>query len=261
MLYDKICFYKFLYKIQGFRKQRLVNHILISHSGLRQAIEEADNLSRATGSDISDYVVLYAIIKKLRPRFILECGTGKSTFVLAQAMKECWADSDENDVKIVSMENNIEWFEHASSVFPSKHKNIVEIRFSPIEIYGFSIIQGTVYKEIPEYPYDLVYVDGGGGPFLGQPVMCSMDLIKVVTNSQNPVTAIIDTRIPSAIAYGILFGRDKVRYFPAWELGIVTNVTKEDLIHIKPGSWWEAQTEQKGFLSRYGVRASYRNVI
>ena len=91
--------------------------------------------------------------------------------------------------------------------------------------------------------------------------MCGMDLIKVVANSQNPVTAIIDTGLPHVIAYGILFGRDKVRYFPAWELGIVTNVTKEDLIHIKPGSWWEAQTEQKGFLSWYGVRASYRNVI
>ena len=163
----KFVFYKFLYKLQGFRKQRLVNHILISNSGLRQAIEEAAKLSRASGSDISDYVVLYTMIKKLRPRFILECGTGKSTFVLAQAMKECWADSDENDVKIVSLESVIEWFHHASSIIPAKYKTMVEIRYSPLEIYGSSIIQGTVYKEIPEYPSDLVYVDRPGGRFAG----------------------------------------------------------------------------------------------
>src|SRR3989344_9466942 len=38
--------------------------------------------------DYSKYYILYTIIRKLKPRYILECGSGITTIIIALALKE-----------------------------------------------------------------------------------------------------------------------------------------------------------------------------
>ena len=75
--------------------------------------------------------------------------------------------------------------------------------------HRYSFISGLIYENVPNYPYDFVFVDGPD-----YKDKCDMDFIRVVENSEKKVSALIDTRKTSALAYSALLGRDKISYHP-----------------------------------------------
>ena len=43
------------------------------------------------------------------------------------------------------------------------------------------------------------------------------------------MTALIDYRLRTVLAYGVLFGKNKVQFLKPWNLGIVEDVSGKDL--------------------------------
>jgi len=178
-----------------------------------------------------DYMVLYEAVKIYKPSYILECGTGMSTFVIAQSIKDNLLPKGKS-CKLISMESEKSWYLHQKSIIKNEEfGDFVEIIYSPIALFGYSFIRGTIYKDIPKYPYDLVFVDGPnqGNNKTGR--MCNMDFIKIIENSENPITCIIDGRVHTSLAYTQIFGGGGVvKWYPSWDLTIIKNVTKYDMI-------------------------------
>ena len=69
------------------RRGQLARIFIAEHPDLAEAIAKSDALSRSTGASLFDYVTLYRAVHKLQARTVLECGTGKTTYALAAAMK------------------------------------------------------------------------------------------------------------------------------------------------------------------------------
>lgn len=221
-------FHKFLPFFEK-RRDRCVRDYLGKNESLREIIDHCNKTSKSCGVSLSDYVALYEIVRHRKPRFVLECGTGKSTMIIAQAMLDNREKDGIDDIKLVSMDHNKEWQEHAVSIFPEKFKSFVEILYSPLKIYGCSLIRGTIYEEVPSHPYEFVFVDGPS-----QEGMCNMQFVKVVENSDIPVSAVTDNRKNSVLAYTLLFGPDKVSYYVPWSLGVVDEVTSNDFVFKDP---------------------------
>tara|TARA_B100000315_G_C14459261_1_gene532978 strand:+ start:343 stop:978 length:636 start_codon:yes stop_codon:yes gene_type:complete len=180
-------------------------------------------MSNSCGTRRSNYVLMDHFIKLRRPKFIIECGTGISTYVLAQSMLRHLGDP-ESGFKLISMEHQEEWYEHQIERFPEELKEFVEIVHSPIDYYQHMFINGTVYSNIPDYPYDFVFIDGPSSQG-----MCNMDFIRLIASSEKPMSCLIDGRVTTSLAYSILFGKSKVTLFPFWGASMILDVTKDDL--------------------------------
>ena len=226
-----------LKKIKKLYNKHKINHYVINYlnqnTKLKNLIDEISAISDSTGTSLSDYVILYEYIRRNKPKFVLECGTGISTYIMAQAMKD-FVLPHSPDAKLVSMDDQEEWFNHQVSIFPERFKDFVELRYSPIDSWSYSFVIGTVYKDVPDYPYEFVFVDGPSqGPIeqVGAGVtMCNMDFVRVVANSDSPITGIIDNRKHTILAYTNIFGPQKVSLFSNYAFGLVQNVSKTDMI-------------------------------
>jgi hypothetical protein len=189
--------------------------------------------SHSTGASFSDYAVLYHWVRKHRPQEVLECGTGVTTVVIAQALKE---NHKEYGVKgrVTSMEEDEKYFDVARSIFPEILRDYAEIILSPAIEDHYHIFRGTRYKDIPERPYEFVFIDG---PILhmdpkGDDVAFSMDLVRLIAKSERPISAVVDTRTVTCFVYSLLFPRT-FRYDYLRKIGIVGPSTKNDLLNAR----------------------------
>ncbi len=216
------------------RKRTVSRNIIVeeyfkNNPSLKELMIEMSKISHSTGVSDLDYIVLYDFVKKKRPQYILECGTGISTFIIAQSIKDNLITS-EKGCKLVSMESEKHYYDHQMDIFPKEFNDFVEIIYSPIKLYGYSFIRGTTYQDVPEYPYELVFVDGPNQVMREKGRMCNMDFVKILENSDNPISCVIDSRVHTVLAYTQIFGERKVKWYPKWNLTIINDVVKDDMI-------------------------------
>lgn len=178
---------------------------------------------KSTGVNLIDYAVLFEYIKRFKPQYVLECGTGLSTHILASAMLT-YCKSSFSEIKLISMESELKWHQEAKRHFNFGKYDFVEILLSNICDFRYSFISGVVYENVPDYPYDFVFVDG---PNPGD--KCDMDFIKVVMKSTKNVSAMIDSRKTTTLAYSVLFAKDRLVCHP-FGFSNVKNVSKDNLI-------------------------------
>ena len=101
-------------KLFHISKKLYANNFLNVNSDLKEIIEKTGK-SISTGTEVTDYIVLYKYIKKFKPKIILECGTGRSTFIIAHAMKKyCGSGS-----KLISMESVKKYYRAQNKIFPN----------------------------------------------------------------------------------------------------------------------------------------------
>lgn len=189
--------------------------------------------SPSTGCSFSDYFVLYNYVRKHKPKEILECGTGMSTVVLAQALKENHQEGGAKG-RIASMEEHEGYYEKAASLFPDSLKSYAEIFLSPAVEDTRDFFRGVRYKDIPQRQYDFVFVDG---PDLmtdpkGKNLSFDYDIVRVIANSDTPVAGFVDTRTSTCFIYSLIFG-NKFRYDYVRKLGIVEPCIKKDVLSAK----------------------------
>ncbi len=213
--------------------ERRARKTLTQNSTLDGLLDKYREKSSSTGVSYSDYLVLYNWVRQHRPREILECGTGISTVVMAQALRE---NEHEYGIKgrITSMEESYEYHKTATELFPKALDSYAEILLSPAIEDHYHFFRGVRYSDVPSRAYDFVFVDGPSLHTSPQdPHMAiNIDLIRILQNARNAVSAIIDTRTTTCYAYSLLlpntFCYDYIR-----KIGIVAPSMPRDLRHPK----------------------------
>jgi predicted O-methyltransferase YrrM len=204
---------------------------------LAALVESADAASSSTGIDHYDYVALHSIVRKKKPKFFLECGTGKSTWAIADALR---LNHEQHGImgKVISMESVEEWYQQALSILPPHLSPYVEIVCSPATTYQHAMVRGSVYEQVPDHPYEIVFVDGPAMAIEENGVIneaANMDFIRLLNSTDREVTAVIDYRVRTVMAYGLLLGKDRVKFLKPWNLGIVENATRKQLLRNDSG--------------------------
>jgi predicted O-methyltransferase YrrM len=216
------------------KRSRQARRILEAKPELWALMIEVAAGTAVTGASYSDYLTLYEQVRTHRPREILECGTGISTVVLAQALRENAAEDGGSPGRVTSMEDDAEWFRIAGERLPAAVSDIVEIVHSPKADGFFKCFRGVRYESLPDRPYDFVFSDG---PDRHSPVngdkLFNLDLINVVRNSEQPVRAVVDNHYLTFYVLQKVFGLDKARYSVSHKLMFVGPVTKHDVRHLK----------------------------
>ena len=201
------------------------------NSGLWDDLNEYIKKSKSTGCNFSDYWELYKFVRNKKPKEILECGTGVSTIVMAYALLENKKEGYAG--RITSLEENEEYYNMAKKLVPEKMKVCVEIVFSTRKEDYYSIFRGVRYSDVPDRPYDFVFVDGPNyvAPSDGM-VTFDFDYIDIVRKADHPVYGIIDKRVSTCYVLQKIFGLDKIKYNSITHLGFLGPCTKYDLKQI-----------------------------
>jgi hypothetical protein len=213
--------------------ERMAKNYLNKNKDLKDLLKEVKIQSSSIGLSDFEYVKLYQMVRKIKPEFALECGTGKSTFIIAYAISK-----NGNGKKLVTMEESKEWAEQQrkalSYFFSHKRENewfsgepeqLVELITSETTIESHRIWRGSCYKDISDYPYTFMLVDG---PRLNDDCFLNIDLVNVLKKSENPISIWIDGRWAILAMCKALFG-SKVDSKVGWTHTEIYGATKEDL--------------------------------
>jgi hypothetical protein len=111
--------------------------------------------SSSTGCGYGDYWSLYSTVRAERPSYIVECGSGISTVVIAYAIRE-----NRNNAKFISLEQAEFYYKNIVDIFPAELSGFVEIVLS--ESYELPVegVLGCRYSFEPKEPVDFMYIDG-----------------------------------------------------------------------------------------------------
>ena len=115
-------------------------------------------------------------------------------------------------------------------MIPPNLKKYIDLVHSPRSESSYYIFPGVCYHEIPNRPYEFIFVDGPGttAPSDGTKA-CDIDLINLVKKSEVPIYAMLETRVPTCYVFQKVFGNQKVKFDVIKILGLVGPCVKEDL--------------------------------
>ena len=184
--------------------------------------------SKSVGGQYSDYLKTYDNILKLKPKFVLECGSGISSYIISSALKHNYEKYGIRG-KCISMENLNEYYDNIVSIFPEELKDYIEFNLSPKVTKDYLFFRGVGYKEIPKYDYDFVFIDGPN-QYNNDQRLFSFDLISALVISNKAINGLIDSRLAATYVYQQVFGKDIIKFNNIYKLGIVTNLTKNRLV-------------------------------
>lgn len=189
------------------------------------------NKTKSTGCSWIDLWTLYNTIRIKKPGEILELGPGLSTLVMSYALMENQKEGSPG--RITAMEELEEYMDMATALQPDHLKPFVNFYLSPKVEDHLYIFRGVRYRDVPDKPYDFVFVDGPDlyAPSDGQ-MTFDFDFINVVKRSEKPVYGIVDYRLTTSFVFQTIFGKDKVKFDAIRELEFIGPVTKNDLLHL-----------------------------
>jgi hypothetical protein len=217
----------------GMRWVTIGDHRCIESAGeLPRLLRTYLSKTESTGCSWSDYATLYRKIRTLRPREVLECGTGVSTVVIAYALAENAREGDEPG-RVTSMEEHQGWYEMAGELLPASLSEYVDLRLSPTVETRYWLFRGMRYRDLPDRPYSLVFVDGPStlAPSDGVKT-CDLDLVHVVSNASQKVSAIVDTRMRTCYVLQQIFGR-RFRFDVFRNLGLLDGCNGDELAALR----------------------------
>lgn len=203
--------------------------------------------TKSTGCSYSDYWQLYKYVRRRKPVEILECGTGVTTLVMAFALAENELEGHPRG-RVTSMEEEEQYLTLAIDLLPLGLEPYVEFILSPTIEDSYSIYRGIRYRDLPQRPYDFVFVDGPR--YLSatdNAVTFDLDLITVLMGAEHPVAAIIDKRVSTCYVLQKILGPDRVTYSATHHLGFVKPSTARDLRTI------DTKTPSKAFADSFRI--------
>ncbi len=111
-----------------------------------------------------DLWFLYRLIRQLKPRLVIELGSGCSTVIFAQALHDNAQDDPEKTGRIISVDGLAEWADVTRESLPAHLAPYCGVRYVPAleEDRGQhpNLDLGYRYEELPEGRPDFLYVDG-----------------------------------------------------------------------------------------------------
>jgi len=189
-----------------------VNTLKTKHKELFKYIAQMVYLNDYVGCEYGDCLELYNTIKRLKPRYVLECGSGISSCVIAYALKENYVETNMGS-KLISLEENPLYYEQIERLFPNELKIYVEFVLSERVEKKYGDYLGCHYKDVPDYPYSFVYIDG---PLLRKNATSqkcfNSDLLNIFTRSNITVDALLDQRIGTYWVFKKCLPKAKIHY-------------------------------------------------
>lgn len=138
----------------------------------------------------SKYYTLYKTVRNLKPKFVLECGSGISTAIIIRALEE-----NRTGGRLISIDESSQYGDVVRDVVGNK----VEMHISPSIEAEYEGLVGTRYENIPDFPYDLIFVDG--------PQTKTIDLDAFILLNKYPKTKVlVDCRVATVNALKQKFG-------------------------------------------------------
>lgn len=205
---------KSIAKDREFFKNELENHIELS-----EVFHDYCKKTDSTGVGINDYLRLYLFVRVLKPKYVLECGTGTSTTALAMALKHNF-EEDGIEGKCISMEEIDKWHEQAVKNLPEILSPFVEIKRSDRIEKTVNGLAGVCYKDLPELPFEFAFIDGPNpvSPVSGKDLF-DIDFANVVLNNSS-ACGVIDHRLTTVRGLGkVLKCSHSVVYNPVSKFG------------------------------------------
>ena len=236
---------------ERYRNAEKVGYEYLKRVGIWDKIGEWSSDMISTGTGWYNLAVLWDHIKTYKPRYFLECGAGVSTHVIAEAM-ERFCDYD--DMRLVSMEHQPMYYEDVLKHRPKQ--TFVDIILSEVCLENIYTFLMSGYKDIPFLPYSMVFVDGPP-----QDTFIAGDLFWVISNAEEPVIGIIDSRALTSYVYYMILGPRFVSRLghSTYKVGPITN--KElDYRQLGADPWKRAEIlERIGYIIESTLQA--KNVI
>lgn len=176
-------------------------------------------VSPSTGCSYSDYWILFSVIRREKPKEILEFGSGISTVVIGHAIKQNGLG------RLTSMEESEHYAAESRKLLPPEMKDFIQVHHSPSIEKRHGLFVGRGYEAIPDRPYDFVFVDG---PQYERETSYDVDLLEIVGKSDRPISALVDSRAGSCVVYNLFLKRKF--YFDYFQtMGYLKRATKNDL--------------------------------
>ncbi len=121
--------------------------------------------------DWRDLARLHEFARARKSVTVLEFGVGRSTIVLADALrknKEAWETSGQKPFaqarealfRVYSVDASQEWIQSAQTLLPASLKPHVTFCYSPVEASTFNGHMCHFYQTIPDVVPDFIYLDG-----------------------------------------------------------------------------------------------------
>lgn len=199
----------------------------LRHHNLYNDIQNQKNGTGVCGCHYWDYVLLHKYILEKKPKTIIEFGSGTTTIVMAKAMLSAGYKG-----LIISYDNDYDWNSRAILSTPGYLRLMISYRYSKAELQTWNGIQGVCYQSdlYTELNPDLVFCDGPPleFPYPDGKRYPNLDLLKLIESTEKPLDALIDGRIETCAAVQQFIG-DKIHYDPILKLGIIEQVSRNDL--------------------------------
>ena len=106
--------------------------------------------------DYGDLLNLYLNIRELKPHFVVEYGSGWSTYILAHALRQ------NGHGRLISIDGHPHWADVNAKALPARFRDICEIRYSQPDIKITNGQAAYIHDHVPNGIPDLIYVDGPG---------------------------------------------------------------------------------------------------
>ena len=179
------------------------------------AIVAAMTPSGSTGCNPTDYLMLYRWIRYKKPQWVLECGSGMSTGVIAHALRQ------NGSGHVVSMEESEDYARKVRELLPADLAPFATILYSPVVVHAYGDYQGVSYADVPDHPYEMVFIDGPVARRPGIGKCFNADVIRVAANGR-PVVAFLDQRITTLRALRAVLPQARIRYSAASKLSTIS---------------------------------------
>ena len=118
----------------------------------------------ASGSDkmyppqYHDLENLINVVRKIKPKLVLELGGGYSTIAIAYALSEN-LKSFGIDGKLYSYDQSLEYLELTKKMLPNELKKFVTFKYSKLKKSTINDIDVSLFEDLEPLNYDLVYED------------------------------------------------------------------------------------------------------
>lgn len=139
-----------------------------------------------------ELAVIHGEIRRLRPRRVLEFGSGCSTVVIAQALAENAAEGHPGFLE--SLDADPHWGQVTIDSLPprlAEHCRVAIVPAIPAEHAG---IPAWRHREVPPPPFDFIYLDG---PALTPEREAALDLLDLEAELAPGTVVLVDGRYPN----------------------------------------------------------------
>jgi hypothetical protein len=112
----------------------------------------------------TDLAFLHRTVRRLRPRTILELGSGNSTIAMAHALEQNGREpgDDQPHGLLFSIEASAAWMENTRAKLPLQLQRFTVLRASQAEVTTWNGELCHLFPELPDIVPDLIFVDGPG---------------------------------------------------------------------------------------------------